>query len=138
MEPQAGWKVDAFHYHTRHKCEGAVDDWGQPASVFLAQDTTGQARGVQWWSYSEPTAFHGEWSRGAGTLFLRFNARGPISDEGNERALKGTYLHLEPEGTYRGYDQSRRQVMVVSYGSWRVQAHGGALVWVEDSDTSVL
>ena len=128
VEPQADCIVDAFHYYTAV----AGDNWGStPACLYLASDESGRPRGVQWWSFGAPTAFHGHWERGRGTLRVHFNCRGLVDEAGEPRWLKTTYVHLLPDSSWVGQDARRQEVKMVQYGSWVVRASNGLLVWEE-------
>ena len=124
-EPEEGWKVAAFHYFTDHYGAG----YGSPANVFLAENAGGQKVGVSWWMYSSPTAYHGEWEHGRSTLYLRFNCRGPLHDDGSLRALHGTFLQLRPGNYYEGFDYRGRRVKMVPYAMFVVKKEGTMLAW---------
>ena len=138
-EPQAGWSVIAYHYYASDTLLGPVGDSG--ASCFLACDSGGNSRGLQWWSMGEPTVFHGSWTMQQGTITLRFNCRGPLhppdaeTGEVRPRRLKTTHAHRIDEGVYEGEDEMRRTVRLVRYGVWTVrEGFGSKLVWVAASD----
>ena len=127
LEPQADWLVDAFHYWA-----DPGGDWSTvPASIYLASDESGQPKGAQFWSWGDPTVYHGGWQCGRGTLQVRFNCRGPVDEAREPRPLKTTYVHLNPDNSWVGEDSHRRQVRMVQYGSWVVRSRGGCLVWEE-------
>jgi hypothetical protein len=134
QEPKEGWKLQAFHYYTEHQ-EG--NGYGKAACVFLAEDADGEKKGVQWWMHNDPTVFHGDWNQGLSTLVIRFNARGPLHDDGSRRALKGAYLQNRPASEehvttfYEGYDACRRLVKMVPYGTWAMKKEGEHLVWAD-------
>ena len=135
-EPKSGWSVVAYHYYASDKPLGPVSDI--PASCFLASDSGGHSRGLQWWSMGEPTVFHGSWTMEQGTITLRFNCRGPFwppdAETGEVRHgwLKTTYVHRVDEGVYEGEDQERHTVRLVKYGGYTVDSISeGKLVWRE-------
>ena len=118
QEPKVNWVIDAFHYWADES-----GDWThKPASIYLSSDEAGQPRGVQFWSIGAPTVYHGNWSRGAGTLQATFNCRGPTPHEdGSPRRLKTTYVRCQKDGSWQGEDTGSRKVKMVPYGSWQVQ-----------------
>ena len=128
-EPEEGWTVQAYHYYT---VEESKAEYGKPACIFLAEDTTGQQQGVQWWLYDKPTAFHGEWQLCTSGLCLRFNARGPYFEDGTPRRWKASYLRRRPADPvpfFEGEDQRRCRVKMVPYGKWTLHKEGEHLVW---------
>ena len=126
-EPEEGWKVAAFQYFTDHDGAG----YGSPANVFLAENACGQKVGVSWWMHSSPTAYHGEWEHGHSTLYLRFNSRGPLHDDGSLRALHGTFVQLRLGNYYERFDYRGRRVKMVPYAMFVVKKEGTMLAWHE-------
>ena len=118
QEPRANWVIDAFQYWADKS-----GDWSyKPANIYLASDEAERPRSVQLWSIGAPTVYHGNWSRGAGTLQATFNCRGPTPHEdGSPRRLKTTYVRCQKDGSWQGEDTGCRKVKMVPYGSWQVQ-----------------